>query len=93
MCFYGGLFLSVCCVSHFVSFLVELPSGEDSPVSISFELFVREFQCEPELCQFFAELGDMKIRPAEVVRKTGGGPPGGATKKKASMRLKQPSQK
>ena len=66
--------------------------AEDVPLSVSFELFVQEFQSEPELCQFFAELGDMTIPPVEVVRKTGGGPHGGGTKKKGSVR-RQATQK
>ena len=81
-------------LSPHVSSLVELASSitEDVPLSVSFELFVQEFQSEPELCQFFAELGDMKVPPVEVVRKTGGGPHGGGTKKRGSFR-KQVSQK
>ena len=82
------------CVHFILALLfVEVSSSaEDTPLSISFELFVREFQSEPDLCQHFAELGEMEVPPVKVVRKTGGGPPGGGTKKKASMR-KQPSQK
>ena len=36
---------------------------------ISFVQFVSEFQSEPELCQFFAEINSIKLKPVDPVRK------------------------